>query len=89
MGQIRFTDITLREASRCGEGALSFKEIIEAAKILDRLNLDVISLAPIVNEKIDFAARARPSRRRCETQRAFDSGRLRGVGRGDGVERGR
>ena len=53
MGQIRFTDITLREASRCGEGALSFKEIIEAAKILDRLNLDVISLAPIVNEKID------------------------------------
>ena len=53
MGQIRFTDITLREAARCGEGALSFKEIIEAAKTLDRLNLDVVSLAPIVNEKID------------------------------------
>ena len=86
MGQIRFTDITLREASRCGEGALSFKEIIEAAKILDRLNLDVISLAPIVNEKIDSGAHCRGGG---EAQRAFDSGRLRGVGCGDGVERGR
>ncbi len=53
MKQIKFTDITLREAALGGEGALSSKEIIEAAKILDRLNVDVISLAPIINEKID------------------------------------
>ncbi|KEJ92635.1 alpha-isopropylmalate synthase regulatory domain-containing protein [Synergistes jonesii] len=53
MKRIRLTDITLREASREGGGALSFKEIIEMSKILDRLNVDVISLAPIVNEKID------------------------------------
>ena len=53
MKRIKFTDITLREAARGLEGALSFKEIIEMAKILDRLNLDVISLAPIANVKID------------------------------------
>ena len=53
MKRIKFTDITLREAARGLEGALSFKEIIEMAKILDRLNLDVISLAPITSVKID------------------------------------
>ncbi|MDO5114819.1 MAG: alpha-isopropylmalate synthase regulatory domain-containing protein [Synergistaceae bacterium] len=53
MKEIKFTDITLREVARGGDGALSFKEIIEMAKILDKLKLDVISLAPIVNEKID------------------------------------
>ena len=53
MKRIKFTDITLREAARGLEGALSFKEIIEMAKILDKLNLDVISLAPITNVKID------------------------------------
>lgn len=53
MKRIRFTDITLREAAGRKDGALTFKEIIEIAKILDRLNTDVISLAPIVNEKID------------------------------------
>ena len=53
MKRIKFTDITLREAARGLEGALSFKEIREMAKILDRLNLDVISLAPIANVKID------------------------------------
>ena len=53
MKQIRFTDITLREASRGTEGALSYKEIVEMAKMLDKLNLDVVSLAPIVNEKMD------------------------------------
>lgn len=53
MKQIKFTDITLREAQRGAEGALSFKEIIEMAKTLDKLNLDVISMAPIVHDKID------------------------------------
>lgn len=53
MKRIRLNDITLREATNRKEGGLSFKEIIEVAKILDRLNTDVISLAPIVNEKID------------------------------------
>lgn len=53
MKKISFADVTLREAQRCGEGALSFKEIIEMAKVLDKLNADVIGLAPIENEKID------------------------------------
>ncbi|MDO4988203.1 MAG: alpha-isopropylmalate synthase regulatory domain-containing protein [Synergistes sp.] len=53
MTKIKINDITLREASRSARCELSFKEIIEIAKILDRLNADVISLAPIVNEKID------------------------------------
>ena len=53
MKKISFADITLREAQRCGEGALSFKEIIEMAKVLDKLNVDVISLAQIKNEKMD------------------------------------
>ncbi len=51
MKEIRISDITLREE---GKGyALSFKEKIEIAKILDRLNVDVIETAPITKGKTD------------------------------------
>ena len=53
MRKVKLTDITLRETSVGQESSLSFKEIIEAAKILDKLNLDTIALAPIENVKTD------------------------------------
>ncbi len=53
MTRVKLTDITLRENAKAQESALSFKEMIEIAKILDRLNLDTITLAPISNVKVD------------------------------------
>ncbi len=53
MKKITIADATLREGSRRGELALSFKEKLEIAKLLDNLNVDVIEAAPIVDEKID------------------------------------
>lgn len=52
MVEIAISDITLREE---GKGySLSFKEKIEIAKILDRVNVDVIETAPIKNGKTDI-----------------------------------
>ena len=53
MKKITVTDATLRECARRGDIALSFKEKLEIAKLLDKLNVDVIEAAPIVDEKID------------------------------------
>lgn len=53
MKKITITDATLRECARRGDIALSFKEKLEIAKLLDKLNIDVIEAAPIVDEKID------------------------------------
>ena len=53
MKKITIADATLREGSRRGELALSFKEKLEIAKLLDNLNVDVIEAAPVVDEKID------------------------------------
>ncbi len=53
MKKITIADATLREGSRRGEIALSFKEKLEIAKLLDNLNVDVIEAAPVVDEKID------------------------------------
>lgn len=53
MKKITIADATLREGSRRGELALSFKEKLEIAKLLDSLNVDVIEAAPIADEKID------------------------------------
>ncbi len=53
MKKITIADATLREGSRRGELALSFKEKLEIAKLLDALNVDVIEAAPIADEKID------------------------------------
>ncbi len=53
MKKITITDATLRECARRGDIALSFKEKLEIAKLLDKLNIDVVEAAPIVDEKID------------------------------------
>ena len=53
MKKISLTDVTLRESSKGQENSLSFKEIIETAKILDKLDVDIINIAPIINEKVD------------------------------------
>ena len=51
MKQIRISDVTMKQKS--GEIALSFKEKIELAKLLDKLGVTVIELEGIQNAKID------------------------------------
>jgi len=53
MRKIAITDATLREGAKKGELALSFKEKLDIAKLLDKLKIDVIEAAPVVDEKID------------------------------------
>ncbi len=53
MTEIAISDITLREEGKQGGYTLSFKEKIEIAKTLDKLNVDVIETAPIKNGKTD------------------------------------
>ncbi len=53
MKKITIADATLRECAKKGNIALSFKEKIEIAKLLDKLSIDVIEAAPISDEKID------------------------------------
>jgi len=51
MANIRISDMTMKQAA---EGfALSFKEKIELAKLLDKLNVDVIELEGIQNPRVD------------------------------------
>lgn len=52
MKKVAIADITLREDGK--EYSFSFKEKIEIAKILDRLNVDVIETAPITNGRTDI-----------------------------------
>ena len=52
MKEVAVADITLREEGK--EHSFSFKEKIEIAKILDRLNVDVIETAPITNGRTDI-----------------------------------
>lgn len=49
--RINISDITLRSLSQKAEVALSFNEKLEIAKQLDRLNMDVIEIAPISDSK--------------------------------------
>lgn len=51
MKKISITDITLRRAAE--GGALGFKEKLEIAKALDRLNVSAIELAPLGESKAD------------------------------------
>ena len=50
MNNIRISDVTLKQKS---SEILTFKEKLELAKLLDRLQADVIELPPIRNEKAD------------------------------------
>lgn len=51
MRKISITDITLRRAAKAG--TLNFKEKVEIAKCLDRLNVSAIELAPLSEGKTD------------------------------------
>ncbi len=51
MREIKISDITLREENKYN---LSFKEKIEIAKLLNKLNVDVIETAPITKGKKDI-----------------------------------
>lgn len=53
MRTIRICDVTLNTTFDSGHNALNFREKIELAKLLDRLNVDVIEAGSIQNEKID------------------------------------
>ena len=53
MKTVKISDITLREASRSRTAALSFKEQVEIARTLDRLQVDAVELPPIGDAKSD------------------------------------
>lgn len=53
MRHILLSDMTLPLSDNSRENGLSFREKIETAKLLDRLHVDVIELAPIKNTRID------------------------------------
>ena len=53
MRTIQISDITLREAGRGRSAALSFKERVEIARALDRLQVDAVELPPIGDAKSD------------------------------------
>ena len=54
MQNILISDLTMRLADEGGDKfTLSFREKIETAKLLDRLNVSVIEMSPIKNRKID------------------------------------
>ncbi len=53
MKKILISDSTLRYNSGASNSPLSFKQRMEIARTLDRLKVDTIEFAPIVNEKTD------------------------------------
>ena len=53
MKTVKLSDITLREIGKARAAALSFKERVEIARTLDRLQVDAIELPPIRDEKAD------------------------------------
>lgn len=54
MKRIIIADTTLRQAAKNRSHSLSFKEKVEIAKLLDKLSVDVIELAPIEDAKTDM-----------------------------------
>ena len=53
MRNIKISDITMKQSGKSAGFTLSFREKIELAKLLDRLEVSVIELHPIENLKID------------------------------------
>ena len=53
MRNVKITDMTLRQCANSTEAALSFKEKLEVAKALDKMKVDYIEAAPLVNIKTD------------------------------------
>ena len=53
MRNIKISDVTMKQTGKGLDFSLSFREKIELAKLLDRLEVSVIELHPIENLKID------------------------------------
>lgn len=53
MEKLSIADITLKQAAKKNDYVLSFREKIEIAKLLDKVNVSVIELPRIVKEKTD------------------------------------
>ena len=53
MRNVKITDMTLRQCAASADTALSFKEKLEIAKALDKMKVDYIEAAPLVNVKTD------------------------------------
>ncbi len=53
MRNIKISDVTMKQSGKSAGFTLSFREKIELAKLLDRLEVSVIELHPIENLKID------------------------------------
>ena len=53
MRTITISDVTMKQPADQGGFALSFREKIEFAKLLDRLNVDVIEVSAIANRRVD------------------------------------
>ena len=54
MEKLSIADITLKQSSKSADYALSFREKIEIAKLLDKANVSVIELPAIVKETTDI-----------------------------------
>lgn len=53
MRNIKISDVTMKQSGKAAGFTLSFREKIELAKLLDRLEVSAIELSPIENLKID------------------------------------
>ena len=53
MNQISISDVTMKKTGRTEDFTLSFKEKIDLARVLDRLNVSVIETNPIEHPQID------------------------------------
>ena len=53
MEKLSIADITLKQAAKKNDYTLSFREKIEIAKLLDKVNVSVIELPAIIKEKTD------------------------------------
>ena len=53
MRNIFLSDITMKQPVEAGGYALSFREKIELAKLLDRVGVQVIETAPILSRRTD------------------------------------
>jgi len=55
MKKIKIADITLRESEQVHSAKLSFKEKLETAKLLEKLQVDIIETGPVGNAPADAA----------------------------------
>ena len=53
MEKLMISDITLKQAAKSSDYTLSFREKIEIAKLLDKINVSVIEIPAITKEKTD------------------------------------